>query len=117
MDRTRWRTAAGALLLAAPSGNTSALRALLDVDADVNQHSAQLYAHASPLHHAVCSGSLAAVQTLVDAGADLTAVDAAWGGTSLGWAQHYVEHATAPDQFAAPRPEIRASLQARAASR
>lgn len=46
-----------ASVLAALNGNAGALRALLDIGADVNRHSAELYVHASPLHHAVSSGS------------------------------------------------------------
>jgi Ankyrin repeats (3 copies) len=102
-----------ALVLAALNGNAMGVRALLDVGADVNQRSPELWAHASPLHHAVSSGSLAAVQTLVDAGADLTAVDTAWGGTPLSWAQHYVEEATVRDRSASARPAIHAYLKSR----
>ena len=41
--------------------------------------------------HAVCSGLLESVRTLVDAGAYLTIMDSAFGGTPLGWAEHYHE--------------------------
>jgi hypothetical protein len=58
--------------------------------ADVNRPSADLYAHGTPLHHAVCSGSLPTVRALVEAGADPAARDTAWNGTPLGWAEHYL---------------------------
>jgi peptide-methionine (S)-S-oxide reductase len=45
-------------------------------------------AHSTPLHQAVSSGSLAAVQVLVEAGADLTTRDRIYDGTPLGWAEH-----------------------------
>ena len=57
------------------------------------------------------SGSLEAVQVLVDAGAELYTKDSAWGGTPLGWAEHYIEEAKAADtgkQYA----EIAAYLRA-----
>jgi peptide-methionine (S)-S-oxide reductase len=49
-----------------------------------------LYSHGTPLHHAVCSGSLATVRALVEAGADTAKPDTAWNGTPLGWAEHYL---------------------------
>ena len=62
---------------------------MIAAGADVNRPSAGLYAHGTPLHHAVSSGSLEAVRVLVDAGANLTVKDSAWGGTPLGWAEYY----------------------------
>ena len=56
----------------------------------MNAPSADLYAHGTPLHHAVSSGSLDTVRVLVEAGADLTRHDLAWDGTPLGWAEHYI---------------------------
>jgi peptide-methionine (S)-S-oxide reductase len=46
------------------------------------------YSHATPLHHAVWSGSLDAVKVLVEAGADLTTKDRAEHATPLGWAEY-----------------------------
>src|SRR5262249_53785980 len=63
---------------------------MIEMGADVNRPSADLYAHGTPLHHAVCSGSLATVQALVEAGADPGRRDTAWNGTPLGWAEHYL---------------------------
>jgi peptide-methionine (S)-S-oxide reductase len=79
-----------ALVLAALNGKAHAVKWMIEVGAAVNRPSADLYAHGSPLHHAVCSGSLATVQALVEAGADPGKRDTAWNGTPLGWAEHYL---------------------------
>jgi len=78
-----------ALVLAALNGNAQALRALIDVGVDLNVPSTDIYSHATPLHHAVCSGSLDAVKVLVDAGADLRSRDKAERATPLGWAEYF----------------------------
>lgn len=80
-----------AFVMAALHGNTAALTALLDIGADVNERSADLYSHGTPLHHAVSSGSLDAVKLLVSRGADVNAVDTAWNGTPLGWGYYALE--------------------------
>lgn len=77
-----------ALVQAALHGNAEAVARALALGADVNAHSADLYSHASPLHHAVSAGSLETVQVLIDAGADLHAKDTAYQGTPVGWANH-----------------------------
>jgi peptide-methionine (S)-S-oxide reductase len=79
-----------ALVLAALNGKAEAVKWLIEAGANVNRPSADLYSHGTPLHHAVCSGSLATVQALVEAGADPTRPDTAWNGTALGWAEHYL---------------------------
>jgi peptide-methionine (S)-S-oxide reductase len=79
-----------ALVLAALNGKAEAVKWMVEAGAAANRPSADLYAHGTPLHHAVCSGSLATVQALVDAGADPGARDAAWSGTPLGWAEYYL---------------------------
>ena len=94
-DATRLASATAAtdkqmgFVLAALNGNPEALQKALDLEVEVNRPSEGLYSHATPLHHAVCSGSLQAVRVLVEAGADLSARDTAWDGTPLEWAEHY----------------------------
>jgi peptide-methionine (S)-S-oxide reductase len=80
-----------ALVLAALNGKARAVKWLVDFGVPVDEPSAHLYSHGRPLHHAICSGSLETVTTLVEAGADLDRPDTAWNGTPLGWAAHYVE--------------------------
>ena len=77
-------------VLAALNGKADALRRMIRAGVNVNAPSANLYSHGTPLHHAVASGSLEAVEVMVKAGADLHAKDSAWGGTPLGWAEHYL---------------------------
>ena len=79
-----------AFVLVALHGKSDALRRLILAGADLNAPSVGLYSHGTPLHHAVCSGSLDAVTALVEAGANPNVTDSAWGGTPLGWAQHYL---------------------------
>lgn len=78
-----------AVVLAALNGRPDALARAIALGGDSNAPSAHLYAHATPLHHAVCSGSLDAVRVLVDAGADLDVRDTVWNATPLGWAGYY----------------------------
>jgi Ankyrin repeats (3 copies) len=78
-----------ALTLTALRGNAEAVQRLLGIGVDVNAVCRDLYSHATPLHHAVSSGSLEAVTVLVDAGARLDVTDSVHGGTPLGWAEHY----------------------------
>jgi peptide-methionine (S)-S-oxide reductase len=79
-----------AFVLSALNGKADALRWLIPKGADLNAPSAGLYSHGTPLHHAVSSGSLEAVKVLVEAGADMSVQDTAWGGTPLGWALYYL---------------------------
>jgi len=83
-----------ALVLAALNGKAKSVRWMLAAGVPANKPSADLYAHGTPLHHAVCSGSLETVQAMVEGGADVNIADTAWNGTPLGWAMHYVEEAT-----------------------
>lgn len=78
-----------ALVLVALNGNAEAISVLIDAGVDPNAPSTDLYSHATPLHHAVCSGSLGAVKALVEAGADLRTRDKAEKATPLGWAEYY----------------------------
>jgi peptide-methionine (S)-S-oxide reductase len=90
--------------------------ALIGAGVDVNCPSQDLYSHGTPLHHAVCSGSLEAVKVLVEAGADLSAKDTAWNGTPLGWAEYYVQGAK-EDKAKKAYPEIAAYLRERRGNR
>lgn len=82
-----------ALTLAALNGKAEGLVRLVPYDVDVSAPSKDLYAHATPLHHAVSSGSLDAVRVLVEAGAELSAKDNLHRNTPLGWAEHFVSEA------------------------
>jgi peptide-methionine (S)-S-oxide reductase len=103
------------LVLGSLNGRADGLVRLLQVGGiDVNTPSKDLYSHATPLHHAVCSGSLDAVKVLVNAGAKLTASDTVYHGTPLGWAEHYEseqQDAAAKHRYA----EIAAYLRAKGA--
>lgn len=79
-----------ALVLAALRGRAASLKFLLVSGADPNSPSVDLYSHGTPLHHAVCSGNIEAVEVLVQAGADASKVDTVWKGTPLDWAEHYL---------------------------
>lgn len=83
-----------ALVLAALNGRAHGVEWMLERGCPVDQPSADLYAHGTPLHHAVCSGSLETVKVLVEAGADVSRPDSAWDATPLGWAEHYIENST-----------------------
>lgn len=89
-----------ALVQAALHGNVDGLEAMLQADVEVSEPSPDLYGHATPLHHAVWSGSLGAVKMLVGAGADLAAKDTVHDATPLGWAEHAEETRTDPEQAA-----------------
>jgi hypothetical protein len=102
-----------ALVLAALHGKDRALQRLLALGVDVNAYSTDIYTHATALHHAVWSGSLAAVKRLVQAGASLHTLDRAWGGTPLGWAEHAAGQAEG--EKAAAYREIRDFLRQREA--
>jgi len=51
-------------VLSALNGKAEALRRMIRAGVDLNAPSADLYSHSTPLHHAVSSGSLEAVQVL-----------------------------------------------------
>lgn len=101
-----------AFVLSALNGKARALRRMVGAGVDLNAPSADLYSHATPLHHAVSSGSLDAVKVLVDAGAELTAVDSAWDGTPLGWAEHYISEASGDSTTGKQYAEIAMYLRA-----
>jgi peptide-methionine (S)-S-oxide reductase len=78
-----------ALAAAALYGNAGALASLIGLGADVNAYSPPgFHPHGTALHHAVDSGSLDAVRTLVEAGANRGARDRVHEATPLGWAEY-----------------------------
>lgn len=76
------------LVLAALRGKADALAKVIDLGVELNAPCANLYSHATALHHAVYSGELEAVKVLVEAGAALDVKDAIYDGTPLGWAEY-----------------------------
>lgn len=98
------------LVLAALNGKAKALAALIELGVDVNAPCPNLYSHGTPLHHAVCSGSLDAVAVLVEAGATLDTPDTAWHGTPLGWAKHYQEERPQDERYVRIAEYLRARL-------
>lgn len=87
-----------ALGLAALNGKAEALSKLLPLGVDLDAFTSGFYSHATPLHHAVWSGSLDAVRVLVEAGANLTIRDKAEDATPLGWAEYAATGPTAKTQ-------------------
>ena len=79
-----------ALEAAAFNGKAQAIDMLIGHGVDVNAYNTRVQYHATPLHNAVCSGSLVAVRMLVDAGAKPAAKDTAYQATPLAWAEYYV---------------------------
>jgi peptide-methionine (S)-S-oxide reductase len=77
-----------ALGLAALNGKAAGLERLLTLGVDLDAFTSGFYSHATPLHHAVWSGSLDAVKVLVEAGARLDTKDKAEHATPLGWAEY-----------------------------
>jgi len=80
-----------AITAAAFFGKPHLISLLLGMGVDPNGYpegSEGFHSHATPLHQAVCSGSLESVKTLVEAGAKLDAPDKIYDGTPLGWARH-----------------------------
>jgi len=103
-----------ALGLAALNGKAEALSRLLLLGVDLDAFTSGFYSHATPLHHAVWSGSLAAVKVLVEAGAKLTTHDTAEDATPLGWAEYATTLPAATTQGKQYR-EIAAYLRERGA--
>jgi ankyrin repeat protein len=79
-----------ALAAAAYNGNIPGLETMIGAGVDVNALNPGVLQYAMPLHCAVNSGSLAAVQLLVDAGADTTARDTWYNATPFDWAEWYL---------------------------
>lgn len=77
-----------ALVAAAINGQAQALAKLIAAGVDIDAYGTVIHPHATALHQAVFSGSLDAVQTLVQAGARLDIRDKIYDGTPLQWAEH-----------------------------
>jgi len=80
-----------ALMMAAFYGKSKMISLLVNHGVNVNvylERSGGFHSHATALHQAVFSGSLESVKLLVDAGADLTAIDRIYEGTPLEWARY-----------------------------
>jgi hypothetical protein len=80
-----------ALVVASYFGKADTISFLIESGVDVNGSGKQedfngFHSHASALHQAVSSGSLDAVKLLVEAGANLNALDKGFNGTPLEWA-------------------------------
>jgi hypothetical protein len=80
-----------AFVMAAFCDRADLLMRLIRSDVDLNAfpgNQTGFHAHATALHQAVSSGSMAAVKILVEAGADLTLRDRIYEGTPLDWAEY-----------------------------
>jgi peptide-methionine (S)-S-oxide reductase len=94
-----------ALTTAAFFGNTRMISYLLDLGTNPNGYpkdGSGFHTHATPLHQAVFSGSLEAVQLLVRAGARLDLPDKVYNGSPIGWAM-YMHDEESPDEAAKKR--------------
>ena len=80
-----------ALAASAFYGKVEGVRAALALGADVDALRPGLE-HASPLHNAVTSGSIAVVKAIVEAGARLDTKDLAYQLTPLDWAEWYARN-------------------------
>jgi ankyrin repeat protein len=79
-----------ALAAAAYNGRLDAIDIALALGADPSAPNMGLHPHATALHNAACSGSLAAVRKLVEAGASVYAKDSVYQATPLQWAEYFV---------------------------
>jgi ankyrin repeat protein len=79
-----------ALAAAAYNGRLDAIDTAMALGANPNAPNVGLNPDATALHNAVCSGSLAAVQRLVEAGASADAKDGPYQATPLVWAEYFV---------------------------
>jgi ankyrin repeat protein len=80
-----------ALAAAAYNGRLEAIDTAIALGANPNAPNVGLNPDATALHNAVCSGSLAAVKKLVEAGASVGARDGSHQATPLQWADYFVD--------------------------
>jgi hypothetical protein len=105
-----------ALTAAAFYGKADMIKLLLKMGADPNgypESNSGFHSHATPLHQAVCSGSLDTVKLLVEAGAKLNVPDKVYDGSPLGWAKHMQTDEHYDDAGRMKFAGIEAYLQAR----
>lgn len=84
-----------ALAAAAYNARLDAIDTAIARGADPNGRNEGLNPDATALHNAVCSGSLAAVQRMVEAGASVDAKDGPYKATPLAWAEYFVRESGA----------------------
>jgi ankyrin repeat protein len=105
-----------ALAAAAYNGRPGAIDVALGLGADPNAPNVGLHPNATALHNAVCSGSLRAVQRLVEAGARVKITDGPYQATPLQWAEYFVRESDAKKveyfQREGPRPKQYAEIAA-----
>ena len=82
----------GVLHLMAKSGNTAAVKWLLDNGADPNARWSHWGDLLTPLHLAVLGNHLEATRVLLAAGADPTIRDTQHDSDALGWAKFFLQH-------------------------
>jgi ankyrin repeat protein len=76
------------LIDAAKSGNASEVRTIVRRHPELVHQRDEL--GATPLHHAAFCGHRAAVEALIEHGADINAIDSQFGATPAGWAIEYM---------------------------
>ena len=84
-----------ALAAAAYNGRLDAIDTAIALGADPRATNVGLNPEATALHNAVCSGSLAAVRKLVEAGASVHVKDGPYKATPLQWAEYFVRESDA----------------------
>jgi ankyrin repeat protein len=91
-----------ALMMAAFYGKANMIKLLIEHGVNVNAYlspSSGFHSHASALHQAISSASLASVEVLLEAGASLDAQDLVYKGTPLGWAMYMQTEETDPGKI------------------
>lgn len=103
-----------ALAAAAYNGRLDAIDTAIALGADPSAPNVGLNPNATALHNAVCSGSIAAVRKLVEAGASVRVKDGPYTATPLEWAEYFVAESGAGriDYFQreGPRPKQYAEI-------
>jgi peptide-methionine (S)-S-oxide reductase len=105
-----------AIIVAAFRGNAEIIRYLLRGGSSVNVIPVDcqgFHGHATALHQAVSSASLESVKLLVEAGADLHAVDREYEGTPLDWAGYLQREGGVDEGRTEQYREIEAYLRSR----